>query len=66
MGHPVVSEKIANEDSITEFKKEYSITDEPIILCLPGSRKSEISRLMPVFGKTLGQFSNILPDARFI
>ena len=66
VGHPVVSEKIANEDSITEFKKEYSITDEPIILCLPGSRKSEIDRLMPVFGKTLDQFSNILPDARFI
>ena len=66
VGHPVVSEKIADEKSITEFKKEYSITDEPIILCLPGSRKSEINRLMPVFGKTLGQFSNILPDARFV
>ena len=66
VGHPVVSEKIAGEDSVTEFKKEYSITDEPIILCLPGSRKSEINRLMPVFGKTLDQFSNILPDARFI
>ena len=66
VGHPVVSEKIADEKSITEFKKEYSITDEPIILCLPGSRKSEITRLMPVFGKTLGQFSNILPNARFV
>ena len=66
VGHPVVSEKIADENSITEFKKEYSITDEPIILCLPGSRKSEITRLMPVFGKTLGQFSNILPNARFV
>ena len=66
VGHPIVSENIADADSITEFKKEFSITDEPIILCLPGSRKAEIDRLMPVFGKTLDRFSNILPDARFI
>ena len=66
VGHPIVSENLADEDSITEFKKEFSITDEPIILCLPGSRKAEIDRLMPVFGKTLDRFSNILPDARFI
>ncbi len=66
VGHPIVSEDLADEDSITEFKKEFSITDEPIILCLPGSRKVEIDRLMPVFGKTLDRFSNILPDARFI
>ena len=66
VGHPIVSENLADEDSITEFKKEFSITDEPIILCLPGSRKAEIDRLMPVFGKTLDRFSKILPDARFI
>ena len=66
VGHPIVSEKLADENSINEFKKEYSISDEPIILCLPGSRKSEIDRLMKVFGKTLDQFSNILPNARFI
>ena len=66
VGHPVVSENLADEESITEFKKEYSITDEPIILCLPGSRKSEIDRLMKVFGKALDQFSNNFPNARFI
>ena len=66
VGHPVVSENLADEESITEFKKEYAITDEPIILCLPGSRKSEIDRLMKVFGKALDQFSNNFPNARFI
>ena len=40
--------------------------DAPIILCLPGSRKSEIDRLMPVFGNTLEKFSNIVPNARYI
>ena len=66
VGHPIVSENLADKKSITEFKNAYSITDEPIILCLPGSRKSEIDRLMPVFGKTLVKFSNILPNARFV
>lgn len=66
VGHPIVSETLADEDSVTEFKKAYSLTDEPVILCLPGSRKSEIDRLMPVFGETLEKFSNALPNARFI
>ena len=66
VGHPIVSETLADEESVTEFKKEYSLTDEPLILCLPGSRKSEIDRLMPVFGETLEKFSNALPNARFI
>ena len=66
VGHPIVSETPADEESVTEFKKAYSLTDEPVILCLPGSRKSEIDRLMPVFGETLEKFSNALPNARFI
>ena len=66
VGHPIVSETLADEESVTEFKKAYSLTDEPVILCLPGSRKSEIDRLMPVFGETLEKFSNALPNARFI
>ena len=66
VGHPIVSETLADEESVTEFKKAYSLADEPVILCLPGSRKSEIDRLMPVFGETLEKFSNALPNARFI
>ena len=66
VGHPIVTESLADEESIAEFKNEYSLADEPIILCLPGSRKSEIDRLMPVFGETLEKFSNILPSARFV
>ena len=66
VGHPIVSETLADEESVTEFKKAYSLKDEPVILCLPGSRKSEIDRLMPVFGETLEKFSNALPNARFI
>jgi len=66
VGHPIVSETTADEESINELKKEYFLTEELIILCLPGSRKVEIDRLMPVFGETLGKFSNVVPNIRII
>ena len=66
VGHPIVSEAVADEQSLTELKAEYSLADEPVILCLPGSRKSEIDLLMPIFGETLKKVSNILPNAKFI
>ena len=66
VGHPIVSETTADEESINELKKEYFLTEELIVLCLPGSRKSEIDRLMPVFGETLEKFSNVVPNIRII
>ena len=66
VGHPIVSEVTASKDNVIRFKNEFSLGDQPQILCLPGSRKSEIERIMPVFGKTLEKFSNVLPNANFI
>ncbi len=66
VGHPIVSEEIATDENIIDLKKEYSLSDEPTILCLPGSRKSEIDRLMPTFGESLIKFSRLIPNANFI
>ena len=66
MGHPIVSEVTASWEDTIRFKNEFSLGDEPQILCLPGSRKSEIDKIMPTFGLTLEKFSNILPNANFI
>ena len=66
VGHPIVSEDIATDENIMDLKKEYSLSDAPIILCLPGSRKSEIDRLMPTFGESLIKFSRLIPNANFI
>ena len=66
VGHPIVSKDTATKENIIEFKKQYALGDDPIVLCLPGSRKSEIKRLMPTFGETLQKFSNVLPNSRFI
>ena len=66
VGHPIVSEVTASRDDTVRFKNEFSLGDEPQILCLPGSRKSEIDKIMPTFGRTLEKFSNVLPNANFI
>ena len=66
VGHPIVSEVTASKDNINRFKNEFSLGDQPQILCLPGSRKSEIDKIMPTFGRTLEKFSRVLPNANFI
>jgi len=66
VGHPIVSEVTASKDSILRFKNEFSLGDQLQILCLPGSRKSEIDKIMPTFGQTLEKFSSVFPDANFI
>jgi lipid-A-disaccharide synthase len=40
--------------------------EEPLILLLPGSRGSEISRLLPVMGKAAALMKAARPNARFV
>jgi lipid-A-disaccharide synthase len=38
----------------------------PVVLILPGSRRSEIAHLMPVFGETVARIAAARPGARFV
>ena len=54
VGHPIVSEPVASRDEAQAFKVQLGVDDaDPLVLVLPGSRKSEVSRLAPIFGQTL-------------
>ncbi len=54
VGHPVVTEPQATEAEIADFRAKYAIPEgETAILVLPGSRRSEIERLAPIFGEAL-------------
>jgi lipid-A-disaccharide synthase len=54
VGHPVVTEPQATEAEIAAFRAKYQIPEgETAILVLPGSRRSEIERLAPIFGEAL-------------
>lgn len=48
VGHPVVAEPVATPDERAAFAGE-----GPLILALPGSRRGEVSRLVPVLGAVL-------------
>jgi len=53
VGHPVVESGAERGDG-NAFRARHGIApDVPILCVLPGSRRSEVSRLLPVFGQAL-------------
>ncbi len=55
VGHPVAAHTRPTEAQIAAFRAEYGLDDRPVVAVLPGSRKSEVRRLLPVFGTALAQ-----------
>lgn len=53
VGHPVVAEPLATDAELTAFRATHGLSGEKTLLVLPGSRKSEVTRLAPVFGEAL-------------
>lgn len=53
VGHPVVAEPQADVAQAQGFRKAHGIGDEKLLLVLPGSRTSEVTRLGPIFGEAL-------------
>ena len=66
VGHPVVSEPLADDAEIAAFRAQTGIGAAPILLVLPGSRQGEVSRLAPVFGETLRAVLAQNPDLRVV
>jgi lipid-A-disaccharide synthase len=54
VGHPVTSEPVASAEEAAAFRARHGIApDAPLVLVLPGSRRSEVDRLAPTFGTAL-------------
>ncbi len=66
VGHPVVTEPQASEAEIAAFRDKHGLGTGPKVLVLPGSRRSEIERLAPVFGEALRPVLARHPDAQVI
>lgn len=60
VGHPVVAEPVATETEAT------ALGGGTVVLILPGSRKSEVSRLADRFGEAVTRIAAELPEARFV
>ncbi len=66
VGHPVVTEPQATPKQAQDFRSRQGINDAPLLLALPGSRRGEVERLMPVFGETIRQLQGDRPDLRIV
>ncbi|MEM8632089.1 MAG: lipid-A-disaccharide synthase [Pseudomonadota bacterium] len=67
VGHPIAAEPVATAAEIARFRAANWITDDqPLLLVLPGSRKSEVERLAPTFGEALRPVLAELPEARVV
>jgi len=66
VGHPVVAEPVATQDQAQAFRAEAGIGDAPLLMVLPGSRRSEVAKLSGVFGDAVAQFAKTVPDLRVV
>ena len=65
VGHPVLQSG-ADAGDAGRFRARHDIApDAPILILMPGSRRNEAPRLLPVFGQTIAllmqDFSNLVP-----
>ncbi len=66
VGHPVVAEPVASDDAAQSFRARHGLDDAPLLLLLPGSRRGEVGRLMPVFSDVCARLQADRPDLRVV
>lgn len=65
VGHPLLDEIddfSMQENAESDLKKEYQLSNKPIIALLPGSRKQEIKTMLPIMMQLVPHF----PDFQFV
>ena len=65
VGHPLM-ERLAEMRPDAEEQRRRDNAGQPVVLVLPGSRRSEIHHLMPVFGEAVAKVAAAVPGARFV
>jgi len=67
VGHPLITEERPLERDRATIRKSLGLTDTDRVLGLyPGSRRSELRRLLPVILATAGQVRERLPQVKFL
>ena len=66
VGHPVIESEAITADG-NAFRKKFNIPEnKKVITILPGSRKNEVSRLLPVFMEAAQELHNADKDFYFV
>ncbi len=67
VGHPAVNEERPTQENIKQVLADLNLSpSDDIISILPGSRKSEINRLLPIYMDAMKDIVKQRPDAKFI
>lgn len=62
VGHPVLQSG-ADQGDAGRFYRTHNLPESArVLILMPGSRRSEVPRLLPVFGDMLAQLRTMLPD----
>ncbi|MBR2299064.1 MAG: lipid-A-disaccharide synthase [Alphaproteobacteria bacterium] len=66
VGHPVIESSVIYSNE-TDFRERFNIADnQKIMALLPGSRKNEVARLLPVFLNAAQRFHQKNPEFVFV
>jgi len=66
VGHPVVAEPVATQAQVAAFRKARGLGAAPLMLVLPGSRRSEVGRLGAPFAAAVRLVKAQYPDLRIV
>ncbi|MDT8327230.1 MAG: lipid-A-disaccharide synthase [Roseovarius sp.] len=66
VGHPVVAEPRPSAQDVAAFRARHGLTDAPLLMVLPGSRRTEVNRLTPVFGEVIARLAVERPETRLV
>jgi len=66
VGHPVVAEPMPQPDEIAAFRQAHGLGARPILLVLPGSRRNEVTRLLPVFEQAVARVIAQRPEMQVV
>lgn len=66
IGHPLVAEPQASAAQASAFRLAHGLGEAPMALILPGSRRSEVTRIGPVLGQALDIMTDRRPDLRAV
>ncbi len=63
VGHPVL-ESGADRGDGARFRARYGLAEERVLILMPGSRRSEIPRLLPIFEEVVHRLAQSAPTVR--
>lgn len=66
VGHPIIEEAGARGDGAS-FRQRHGLPDDTVLLCLlPGSRRGEVSRHLPVLETAMSRLRQSIPGLRVV